>query len=177
MKQNHLVISALSADHPGVVQRLSEVIFEAECNIEESRMTVLGSEFATILLVSGKWNGIAKLEDMLPTLADRHDMQLILRRTESRESGGDKLPYVVDVAALDQPGIVRNLSNFFAGHGINIEDLSTNRYAAAHTGTPMFSVHMHLAIPADTHIAALRDEFLDFADQFNLDAVIEPLKG
>ena len=177
MKQNHLVISALSADHPGVVHRLSEAIFEAQCNIEESRMTVLGSEFATILLVSGKWNGIAKLEDAPPTLAERHEMQLILRRTESREQTEDKLPYIVDVAALDQQGIVRNLAGFFSGRGINIEDMSTSGYGAAHTGTPMFAVHMHLSIPADTHIAALRDEFLDFADRLNVDAVIEPLKN
>ena len=177
MKHNYLVLSALSTDHLGVVHLLSEAILEAECSIEESRMTVLGSEFATILLVSGKWNGIAKLEDTLPALAGRHDIQLSLRRTQPRESTADKLPYAVDVAALDQKGIVRDLSNFFAGHNINIEDMSTHCYAAAHTGTPMFSVHMHLAIPADTHIAGLRDEFLDLADRLNLDAVLEPLKN
>jgi glycine cleavage system transcriptional repressor len=41
----------------------------------------------------------------------------------------------------------------------------------------MFSVHMSVGIPADIHIAALRDEFMDYCDTFNLDAVIEPIKG
>ena len=41
----------------------------------------------------------------------------------------------------------------------------------------MFAVHMCLDVPADTHIATLREEFLEFCDQLNLDAVIEPLKG
>ena len=177
MKPNYLVISVLCADHPGVVNLLSETIVGAECNIEESRMTVLGSEFAAIILVSGKWNGVAKLEDTLPALAQRHDMQLILRRTQSRDNVGEKLPYAVDVAALDQKGIVHNLAGFFSDRGINIEDINTSGYAAAHTGTPMFAVHMHLSIPADTRIAAVRDEFLDFADQLNFDAVIEPLKN
>ena len=60
---------------------------------------------------------------------------------------------------------------------INIQDLSTASYSAAHTGTQMFSVHMSLDVPADTHIAGLREEFLDFCDRLNLDAVIEPVKG
>ena len=47
----------------------------------------------------------------------------------------------------------------------------------SHTGTPMFSVHMSVGIPADIHIAALRDEFMDYCDALNLDAVIEPIKG
>jgi glycine cleavage system transcriptional repressor len=41
----------------------------------------------------------------------------------------------------------------------------------------MFSVHISLEVPADTHIASLREEFLDFCDRLNLDAVIEPIKG
>jgi glycine cleavage system transcriptional repressor len=55
--------------------------------------------------------------------------------------------------------------------------MATASYAAAHTGAPMFSVHMSVGIPADLHIAALRDEFMDFCDSMNLDAVLEPIKG
>ena len=69
------------------------------------------------------------------------------------------------------------LANFFASRGISIQELTTNSYAAAHTGTPMFSLHMTINVPAHTLIAALRDEFLDFCEQLNLDAIIEPVKG
>ena len=69
------------------------------------------------------------------------------------------------------------LASFFSARGINIEDMATASYAAAHTGAPMFSVHMSVGIPADLHIAALRDEFMDFCDSMNLDAVLEPIKG
>jgi glycine cleavage system transcriptional repressor len=41
----------------------------------------------------------------------------------------------------------------------------------------MFSVHLTVDIPASLQIAMLRDEFMDFCDQLNLDAVIEPIKG
>ena len=70
-----------------------------------------------------------------------------------------------------------NLASFFSQRGINIEDMTTATYAAAHTRTPMFSVHMSVGIPAKIHISALRDEFMDFCDAMNLDAVLEPIKG
>ena len=38
-----LVISALGHDRPGIVNELSKPVVEMGCNIEASRMTVLGS--------------------------------------------------------------------------------------------------------------------------------------
>ncbi|HDO34642.1 MAG TPA: glycine cleavage system protein R, partial [Chromatiales bacterium] len=57
---NLLVVSALGQDRPGIVNELSLAILNCGCNIEDSRMTVLGGEFAVILLVSGNWSTIAK---------------------------------------------------------------------------------------------------------------------
>lgn len=176
-KQNFLVISALGEDRPGLVNDLSRSVLDAGCNIADSRMTVLGGDFAIILLVTGNWNAVAKLEDQLPPLAERLGMTITCRRTALREPSANLLPYAVDVVALDNPGIVYNLANFFSSRQINIQDMTTSSYAAAHTGTPMFSVHMRVDIPARLHIATLRDEFMDFCDQLNLDAIIEPVKG
>jgi glycine cleavage system transcriptional repressor len=33
-----------------------------------------------------------------------------------------------------------------------------------------------IGVPADTHIAALRDDFLEFCDALNLDAIMDPMK-
>ncbi len=174
--KNLLVITALGEDRPGMVNDLSRVIAEAGCNIEDSRMSVLGGEFALILLVSGKWNELAKLEAGLPIAARKLDLLLNAKRTEATRRRGHMLPYAVEAVALDQPGIVHQLANFFSHREINIRDMNTASYAAAHTGTPMFSVHMTVDVPAGTHIAALREEFMDFCDQLNLDAIIEPVK-
>lgn len=177
-RQNtYLVISALGEDHPGIVNQISKIVLEHGCNIEDSRMTVLGGEFAAMLLVEGKWNTLAKIENSLPELERQLGMTIISKRTGQRGGGANLLPYGVDVVAMDHPGIVNNLAGFFAERGINIEDMATNTYAAAHTGTPMFAVHMTVGIPADMHIAGLREEFMDYCDALNLDAVLEPLKG
>jgi len=177
MKENYLVISALGQDRPGLVDELSRAILDAGGNIIDSRMTVLGGHFAIILLIAGQWNNVVKLEDALPQLEQSLGMKITADRTGMRENKGNLLPYAVDVVALDHPGIVHSLSHFFHSRNINIEEMATNSYAAAHTGTQMFAVHMSIGIPADMHIAGLREEFMTFCDELNLDAVMEPIKG
>jgi len=174
---NYLVISALGEDRPGIVDRLSKVVLDGGCNIEDSRMTVLGGEFAVMLLISGQWNSIAKVENSLERVGAELSLTVTAKRTEGRRSRRNLMPYAVDVVSLDHPGIVYNLAHFFSSRDINIEDMTTNSYAAAHTGAPMFAVRLVVDIPADLQIAALRDEFLDFCDELNVDAVIEPVKS
>ena len=174
---NQLVIAALGEDRPGLVDSLSGWIMDNGCNIADSRMMVLGGEFAVLLLVTGNWNSLAKLENQIAQTEKQLGMTINVKRTSVRPQRGDLLPYAVDVVSLDHPGIVHNLASFFSRRNINIQDLSTSSYAAAHTGTSMFSVHMTLDVPAETHIATLREDFLEFCDHLNLDAVIEPIKG
>jgi len=176
-QNNYLVMSALGKDRPGIVDKLTKAIFEANCNITDSRMTVLGGEFAILLMVEGAWNRLQKLEDQTPELQEELALTIITRRTEERSQDQQLLPYGVEVVSLDHPGIVHTLASFFSDRNINIEDMTTASYAAAHTCTQMFAVHLSVGIPADIHIAALRDEFMDFCDEMNLDAVLEPIKG
>ncbi len=176
-KNNHLVISALGRDRPGIIDRLTRAILDAECNILDTRMAVLSGEFAILMEVEAQWDRLARLEAQLPELQKSLGLTIITERTAPPEAPGQLLPYGVDVVALDQPGIVHHLAAFFSERNINIEDMTTSSYAAAHTGTPMFAVRMTVGIPANTPISALREEFMDFCDAMNIDAVLEPVKG
>ncbi len=173
--KQYLVISALGRDRAGIVGELTEPVTESGCNIVDSRMTVLGGEFAILMMVEGPWAAIAKLEHLVPALEKKLNLTIIARRTEERPATGG-MPYLVNVVSLDHPGIVNQLAGFFSVRAINIEDLYTESYHAPHTGTQMFSANITVNIPADLHIAKLRDEFLDFCDALNLDAVLEPAK-
>jgi len=174
---NFLVISALGRDRPGLVNTFSGALLDFGGNIVDSRMTVLGGEFAVLLLVEGPWNALAKIENALPDLEQELEMTIIAKRTARRAADRKLLPYAVEVVALDHPGIVKQLASFFSERNINIEDLSTTTYAAPHTGTPMYSVQMTVGIPAEIHLGSLRDEFTDYCDALNLDAILEPVKG
>jgi glycine cleavage system transcriptional repressor len=172
-----LVISALGKDQPGIVNRITTPITECGCNIADSRMTLLGGEFAILMMVEGPWNAIAKLEELLPGLQDKLELTIISKRTEAQSEQRNVMPYAVNVVSLDHPGIVNQLAGFFSSRGINIHELYTDSYRAAHTGTQMFSANMTVHIPSDISIARIREEFLDFCDELNLDAALEPVKG
>lgn len=156
------------------MNELSKSVLDCGCNVADSRMTVLGGEFALLLMVSGNWDAIAKLEALLPAAEEQLDLTILYKRTTPKDSNEDKIPYEVDVVALDHPGIVNEIARFFSEQDINIENLETDCYAAAHTGTQMFSIHMVVSLPADISIAQLRDDFTEFCDNLNLDATLEP---
>jgi len=170
-----LVISALGEDRPGIVDALSKVIVETGCNISDSRMTVLGGEFALILMIAGEEAAIARMQDRLPALEEQLGLTMAARPTGPREGGARQLPYAVRVVAMDHPGIVHEVARFFSQRGINIEEMNTGTYSAAHTGAPMFSLDMTVSLPADTAAARLREEFVTFCDELNLDATLEPV--
>jgi len=172
----YLVVSAIGEDRPGIVSELSKTIVDLGGNIADSRMTVLGGEFALILLISGSWDVISKMEESIPGLQESLRLTIITKRTDPSAAKARGVPYLVDVVAMDHPGIVSKVAGFLSTRGINIQDMDTQSYAAAHTGTPMFSLTMTVSVPAEQSISELRDEFTAFCDELNLDAVLEPTK-
>ena len=168
-----LVISALGNDKPGIVNELSKAILGQGGNISESRMTVLGGEFAMMLLVTGNNECIDNIISKLEETGQNLNLTLIAKETQSQESNNKRLPYQITVVSMDHPGIVHNISDFLSNRDLNIEEIETQTYPAAHTGTPMFSLDMTISVPADSSVRSLRDEFIIFCDDLNLDASLE----
>lgn len=172
----YLVISALGHDRPGIIEQLTRLVVNHQCNIHDTRMTVLGGEFAILLMASGARASLQQLEADLPAVGKELGLTTIARWTEARSPSADARPYRVEVVALDHPGIVHDIASFFGQQNINIEEMDTGTYAAAHTGSPMFSLAMVINVPASKGFRELRDSFLDFCDERSLDATIEPRK-
>lgn len=169
-----LVISALGSDRPGIISQLTRAIKQHSANIQDTRMTVLGGEFALVMLVAGDADAIAALETDLPGTGSELGLTLLVKRTAQRVHETASRPYNVSVVALDNPGIVHEIAAFFHERGINIEEMHTSTYAAAHTGTAMFGLDLVANVPADQAIGRLKEAFLRFCDDRNLDASIEP---
>jgi len=175
--QNYLVVSALGADRPGIANDLSTIASEHNCNIVDSRMAVLGGEFAVIMMIAGSWSAIAKFEGAMVGLEQKHNLLTMLKRTEMPKNKSNLMPYEVQVVALDTPGIIKDISTFFSEQSINIENLQTDTYKAPHTAAPMLVINMTVNISVNMHIADLRERFTIFCDDLNLDATMEPMKG
>ena len=168
------VISTIGRDRPGIVNELSELVTGLALNIEDSRMTVLGGEFAVLMSISGSDDALNTFAIKLAELANAQDLQHLFRKTEARDASASALPYEVSVVAMDHPGIVHRVARFFSSREINIRDLKTETQPAPHTGTPIFSVTMAVEIPSTVKVRELKDAFETFCDEQDLDGDIGP---
>lgn len=175
--QQHLAVCGLGPFNASILHELATLVSECGCNIIDCRTAALGEMFAVMLLLSGEWNAIAKAEHQLPKLAERAKWELQLRRTKTREPSDDLIPYSVHVVTLDSPGIIRDITQFFTQKLIRIEELYTTSYSAPITGAIMVSITMTLSLSTEVHIGTLREEFMQFCDNLNLDAILEPMKA
>lgn len=174
--ENHLVISAYAAPEHSPLIAVSKRVNDCGCNVVEARVASLGSELGVQVLAQGPWDAIAKLENALAKLERDGGMRLVHFRTNAKQQQSNLLPYVVEVIAADKPGVLFQLAEFFSAHGISIEQLHSTRYRAMQTGADMFSAQITIGIPSSMHLAALRDDFLEFCDGLNLDAIMDPMK-
>ncbi|MAC99503.1 MULTISPECIES: ACT domain-containing protein [Pseudomonadaceae] len=173
-REQYLVINVMGQETTSLASLLTRLCTEHRCQIVSSRMSRHGSCAVLLLQVSGNWDALARLETLLPPLAKREHILLSMSRSHSLDERPQALPYNVFVTAAQRAELVGELCNFFQQLSIDIEELQSFTYQAQHTGTPMLNLTLTIAIPAQTQLSWLREQFLDFCDELNLDAVIEP---
>lgn len=174
--ENYLLISAYTTHPQSPLLSVTRRIAESGCNLIDTRLATVGRDVSVAALAVGPWDAIAKLEAMLTRLEREDGLKLVWYRTGPKPLQSNLLPYIVEVVAADKPGILFQLADFFDRQGITVENLTSSRYRAMQTGAEMFSAQVTIGIPADMHIASLRDDFLEFCDHLNLDAIMDPMK-
>src|SRR5512137_2581105 len=82
----HFAVTIISKDRPGIVADTTEVLFRLGCNIEDSSCTMLGGDFAMILVVSHeKPFTKAKLVEEFKLLHERTGLQIHIRSLHEDE--------------------------------------------------------------------------------------------
>lgn len=173
---NYLVISAIAKQQSIAFDSLTETCTQAGCNIDNIRMTLMGEEICVILLLSGTWGSIAKLEAALPLLETKLPIQLMIKRTTSLEISQKSIPYAIQISGLDKPGILHELISFLSQHNISIIDIQTETHYVARCLSKICTLNFSIMIPESEHISQLRDKFLMYCEDRNLDAILDPLK-
>lgn len=173
---HQLLIQTLTPSDKSPLLALARRIADAGCNLADSRVSTIGTDSSVMLLATGAWDAIAKLENSLAKLDRDSNMHLVHYRTNPREPNSHLLPYLVEVVSADRPGVLVKIMDFFARQGVSVEQLTSMRYRAMQTGAEMFQAQITIGIPAESHIASLRDDFLELCDGLNLDAILDPVK-
>jgi len=84
------------------------------------------------------------------------------------------VPYNLKAVGMDHAGIVHNIAHLLAGMNINVEAAETSTSHAPETASPIFSMHMKLAVPANLHSEQIRSELAKLGEELNVDITIEP---
>ena len=171
--KHYLVLTAVGADRPGLVEQLSRRIHQAGANIEDSRMAILGGEFALILLFSGDPAAIGRVSAEHTQWTSQLGLNLHLKETTPRRGLADFLPYMLRISGVDRAGIVAHVSGLLAQQGINVEALDSRVSYAPLSGTPMFHLNARLQVPSQLVLSELRASVARLCEEENLDFWLE----
>jgi glycine cleavage system transcriptional repressor len=148
-EREFLLLSGTEPDRLGLVAEVTRFIADRGCNVEDSRVVVLGGYAGIMVLVSGEPAALQRLLDGLEELRDRHGVRLAPRRVAARRSAQPAVPeMVVQAHAIDHPGIIHALSDIVRRFGGNILELESASESAPQSGEPLFRLRMTVRPPS-----------------------------
>jgi glycine cleavage system transcriptional repressor len=146
----HFAVTVISKDRPGIVADISEVLYRLGCNIEDSSCTMLGGDFAIILVVSHeKPFTKARLIDEFKALQERTGLATHIRPLTEEEICPVKEEgelCLVSVYGSDRPGIVYRVTRALADRRVNITDLNTRLIGTKEE--PVYVLMLEAILPA-----------------------------
>ena len=162
---NHLVLTVIAQDQPGLVERIAACIAEHGGNWLESRMSRMAGQFAGILRIGVPAEAHEELIDALQGLSGQGIRVLVAE--SGIEPSCTWKPISLDLLGNDRPGIVLEITRLLSEHGINVERLSTDVTPAPMSSESLFHAVAVLAVPLTlsldtlkTHLETLADEMM-----------------
>jgi len=171
-----LTITTLGNKSTPFIIEILAAISSCTCTIIDLRSSNLAQTTVSYLLVDGNWNHIAKLENMLNSLKKRLEIQISTARSEPDAIKRCGIPYSIEAISVDHFNVVEDIIAFLLERNICIEEVNASTFQSSYSPNPIFSTKIILLIPAEIRLLLFREEFLDFCDNLNLDAIIEPFK-
>ncbi len=170
----HFVITAFGEDKPGIVEKITKVLYEKNLNIEDSSMTRLNNEF-TVMLVVASQDDIS--EEVLKKEFEKieKEMKLFINVKEipeevikDRQEIGEI--YNIVVYGADKPGIVYKVSKLLADKNINISDLRTEK------SKDLYVMAIQAEVPKITNMEDLEREIDKLKEEMNIDISLEKVE-
>ncbi len=163
------MLTAVGEDRPGIVAAVSGILFDLGCNLADCAMTLLGDQFAMILLVQVpdevsadvldkrlKENPISR--ELLATIGE-------VRHT-SKSSGS---PYVVSIHGADRPGIIFRVSEALAKKMVNITDLTS------HLAEGVYTMVLDVEVPESLGLDEVGRDLQGVAEELGVEITFRPV--
>ena len=163
---NHFALTIVGRDRPGIVSQVTEILFKQGCNLADSSCSILGGQFAMILILGHpEFIDRESFGDAFKPLEDA-DLTVALRVLKP---GGEIRTHItgdlcmISVYGSDKPGIVYRVTNTLGEKKVNITDLNTKLVGTE--DRPVYVMVIEAALPegveegdVDNWLSPIRDE-------------------
>ncbi len=152
---NHLAVSAIGADRPGIVAAVTKVLVDGGCNLEDASMSILRGHFAMMLVVAAPTStDPVRLEHEISVATERFGLVVVVREIdEGSHLSIEGEEWTVSLYGADRPGIVHRVSATLADAGANITDLTTR--VIGDDQRPVYAMFLDVIAPPGTALDAV----------------------
>lgn len=167
---DHLVLTVVGDDRPGLVKALADVVVDHDGNWERSEFSELAGAFAGIVLVRVPSHRTDALVDAMQGLDGMLRVSVHARPQPTSDSA---LPRVtISVLGNDQPGIVQELSSVIEAHGASIDGFTSHTREAPMAGGTLFDATITVRMSGSTDAATVTAALERVAQDLQVDLTI-----
>lgn len=144
-------------------------------------MTILGSEFAVLLLLTGEGEEVEqRLSSACKRLEWEKRLTVFFRPLEGEPVSYGVThrakPFELQAVGIDKAGIVARVARCLASHSINVTQMSTSSRPEPGTGTPIYSMRIRMDVPDQVEQSSLRRELDSIAAALHIDLTLQALE-
>ncbi len=165
----YLILTVIGDDRPGLVGELSAAISAHQGNWLESSMSHLAGKFAGIVRVAVPREKVTALKAALAAMP-----QL---KVTAETSAGEVLPprvrrLTLSLVGHDRIGIVKEVSQVLANHGVNVEELETHIASAPMSAETLFHANAKLMAGEDLDARELKADLEFISNDLMVDITL-----
>lgn len=143
---NHLIISFITADRPGIVKILSDLISANKANWEKSSLHQISGVFAGVVEIAVPAENATELAEKL---AELPGFKMQIEHVQQQDSAAESI-FVLELTANDRSGIVQEISSIIHHHGGNLQKLVSTQEIAPHAGHELFKAKITVSAEKNT---------------------------
>lgn len=168
-----LVLTVLGDDRPGLVELLSSVISEHQGSWQESSMSRLAGKFAGIVRVDVLDD--KQVAPLKAALAALPHLRVTAEATSDTAQEASQRHLALSLVGQDRIGIVREVTQVLARHGVNVEEFATHTTSAPMGAGMMFHARADLRAPTTLDAQSLKRALEKISDELIVDINLDEI--
>lgn len=173
---NHFALTIIGRDRPGIVADVTEILYRLGCNIADSSCSILGGQFAMILILSHPEVADGKELSSAFVSLEQGGLSVFLR---TLKPGGEKHPRMegelcmISVYGSDKPGIVYRVAKELGERRVNITDLNTKLVGSEQR--PVYVMMLEAMLPPGVTIEEMEQAMQGLKDELSVDISVRSI--